>query len=159
MRCITLITLGLLGCGVGGVTTIPGSRISGEVPVELLGYVLDFQAEADARGRGLPEISVEFSQLSDPLLGGVCIHTWTTATRRHEARETRRVVISTDWWPRLGELQRTFLMRHELGHCYLGLEHAEEGWMRAVTPREDELQAEMTEEVRGDWDQLMFGGG
>ena len=86
---------------------------------QLLPYFERFVEEATARG-----VVVDFEQtpvegsiaaISEDRVAGQC--------QTNEAQGIRRLIIDRQYWINLSELEKEFLIFHELGHCYLERGH------------------------------------
>lgn len=84
-------------------------------------YYDDFAREAQARGievdYGDVPISASLSQTLNVNVAGTCL-------RRDNAENEIR--INRNYWNSADELEREFVMFHELGHCFLNRDHTEE---------------------------------
>lgn len=85
-------------------------------------YEQEFRELAEVYGWfTLPPVSIVFSDLSHkqgPVVG-LC----------YSSVRKRIVQIDYTFWQNSSETSRTTLIRHELGHCLLGRDHTENGYM------------------------------
>lgn len=126
MRYILLL-LFLTGCGGssgggGGNNTPdrPYQPLVYSVPIEVDQYVRSFKLEAEARGIVLPtNLIVRFvdSIESDPHSPLV---TWGYCQMGENAPE---ITLTMPIWNSSSDIAKELLLFHELGHCWLGLDH------------------------------------
>ena len=89
-----------------------------ETDAELIPYFDIFEEEAEKRG-----IEVDFVEANiEGLLQNIRSESVLGQCFRNE-RRPRKVVIDRDYWEGATEPERQFLIFHELGHCFLDLEH------------------------------------
>lgn len=90
------------------------------VDAALVSYFRTFEAEANARGIALDasfsEIEARFEYINEGNVVGQCWY------GRHGSNE---ILIDQAYWQRASNLNREFVVFHELGHCYLDRDHAE----------------------------------
>ena len=84
-------------------------------------YFTAFVEEASIRG-----IVVDFIQ--NPVSGSITeeLEDGISAQCQHDNDAPNRLLVSRLAWSRSNELQREFLVFHELGHCYLGRSHLDD---------------------------------
>lgn len=83
---------------------------------ELNDYFLRFQAEAALRG-----ITVDFDQAQiEGYLDDIEIE---NASGACQQGEPSFILVDRDWWAAADDLEKEFLIFHELGHCFLLREH------------------------------------
>lgn len=88
-----------------------------EVEAQLLPYFQSFQVEAAARGKTIDYSVKDLEGRIEPLEGnaiGQC---------RSNSLLPDEVIIDEDYWSNASELQREFVVFHELGHCMLDRSH------------------------------------
>lgn len=89
---------------------------------ELVPYVEIFKMEAAARGiefdNEAEKIEGYIQNIFDNGIGGVC--------RRHDEGRNRSIIIDKDYWEKSNELEREFVVFHELGHCFLLRDHLDD---------------------------------
>jgi len=88
------------------------------IPDEMLPYFIRFQEAGAQRGQevdyhSLP-INGQISSSLEATIRGQC---------QHEEKDPSRVVINSDYWTTATDLEKEFLIFHELGHCYLQRNH------------------------------------
>lgn len=91
------------------------------IDAELLEYIEVFEREAERRGM---EINVEALDVTAHVMNiqesnvlGQC-YTYSD--------DSRQIIIDQDSWEELDELEKEFLIMHELGHCVLNRGHADD---------------------------------
>lgn len=82
-------------------------------------YYDRFAIEAELQGFGnmnevLQSISATISDIDDDGVAGTC---------QYSSQMPNHVTIDADFWNRSGELNREFVVFHELGHCALVRDH------------------------------------
>ncbi len=86
--------------------------------ITLLSYVESFETEAELRGIYVDvssmDIQIGFSVIDENNIVGQCLH----YTDGH-----KEIWIDENYWTRLTELEKEYLMFHELGHCVLNRGH------------------------------------
>lgn len=89
-----------------------------QVDTSLQDYYERFIDEAFARGLDVEaatyQVNARIGEIPEPNVIGQC--SW-NQTHVHN------ILVDEDYWRTASDLQREFLMFHELGHCVLGLEH------------------------------------
>ncbi len=89
-----------------------------EVDTSLQDYYERFIDEAAVRGLDIEDatyqVNARIGEISEPNVIGQC--SW-NQTHVHN------ILVDEDYWRTASDLQREFLMFHELGHCVLGLDH------------------------------------
>lgn len=90
------------------------------VDEELQPYIDAFVDEAASRDIAIDfdsiQISAQLMFIRQRGVAGLC---------RRNQDPTNAIEISSSYWSRATELEREFVVFHELGHCYLGREHTE----------------------------------
>jgi hypothetical protein len=85
---------------------------------ELIGYLDRFMVEANVRGYKIDmdrmNLEINFTSTLVENVSGQCTHNTT---------KPNQVEISSSKWTNLNELQKEYLMFHELGHCILKRSH------------------------------------
>ncbi len=141
MRNSENITTGLSGNRTGHVTSLPVVRqmkvtvsiafllaLSScevepvatyiQVDTSLQDYYERFIDEAAVRGLDLEDatyqVNARIGEISEPNVIGQC--SWNQS-------HVHNILVDEDYWRTASDLQREFLMFHELGHCVLGLDH------------------------------------
>lgn len=86
---------------------------------QLLPYIEDFIFEANERDFDISidsiGIEVYFENISDPSVIGRCL--------RNEDGENESIAVDPVYWKQATELEREYVMFHELGHCVLNRPH------------------------------------
>ncbi len=132
---LIIIALTLAGCGR---TT----------DADFAPYVAEFRAAAQQHGRTIPEVPVVMGAYGEvpPTAMAMC---------EHYGKEPVRVVIAQQWWNHYAEqpVGRRLIIFHELGHCALGRDHANdrdsvmnEGWSKKLAAYEAKW-ADLVEEL------------
>jgi len=89
-----------------------------ETDPELIPYFDLFASEAAERGITVDyeasRVEGEIQDINDPAVLGQCF--------RNQDRP-RKVIIDETYWAGATELEREFLIFHELGHCFLDRDH------------------------------------
>lgn len=89
-----------------------------ETDAELIPYFQIFADEAALRGIEVDYVEARIEGLIQPIsrnqVLGQCF--------RNEERP-KKVIVDRDYWEGAEENERQFLIFHELGHCFLNLEH------------------------------------
>lgn len=84
-------------------------------------HFTNFEIEGQNRGLNVDldsdEIQGFMRSITDLGVVGQCIESQT---------EGKRIVIDSDRWRRLTNMEKEFIVFHELGHCYLGRGHTNE---------------------------------
>jgi len=110
--CFTLLTVVLNGC--------VKSETEAFVDNDLQEYFERFEAEAVSRGvtvnLSAAEIEGYIDNIANPNIAGQCTH---------NSNEPNVVTIDRNFWSGYNDLEKEYLVFHELGHCYLGREHLE----------------------------------
>ncbi len=106
---IILFLSALIGCAEDNAPT---------VNPELASYFSLFEEEARTRGVEIDltsqNISATFSDIESEHTQGVC---------NHYSDGSKQILIDITYWNNLRDIQKEFLVFHELGHCYLGRSH------------------------------------
>lgn len=87
---------------------------------DLLPYFERFESEGLARGREAPVtnlVSGRLTDLEDQNIAGRC---------EHYANSPNTILVDPQYWQTAGELEKEYLIFHELGHCYLQRSHLDE---------------------------------
>lgn len=92
---------------------------------QLTPYAKEFVTTSEAYGHPLviDNLSMHFGTNLGPDILGEC---W---AKNKGINGTPTVLISSELWPDLSEIERKAVVFHELGHCVLWLEH-DENWIR-----------------------------
>ncbi len=89
-----------------------------EVDTSLQDYYERFIDEAYVRGLDIEDatyqVNARIGEISEPNVIGQC--SWNQS-------HVHNILVDEDYWRTASDLQREFLMFHELGHCVLGLDH------------------------------------
>ena len=89
------------------------------IDAELLPYIESFIFEANERDFNLSidslGIEVKFENISDPSVIGRC--------QRNEDGENESIAVDPIYWKLATELEKEYVMFHELGHCVLNRPH------------------------------------
>jgi hypothetical protein len=98
------------------------------VDVELTPYVDSFRARYCKQTRCSRVESIRLGNVQgyvdDNQVVGIC------NVQRRWGRRVAQTVIDPVYWSTIGELEKTVLIWHELGHCYLNMEyHNPDGFM------------------------------
>ncbi|MDQ3017087.1 MAG: hypothetical protein M3R25_10280 [Bacteroidota bacterium] len=106
-----IVILTIYGCE-------PDAAISYVVETPLQDYFERFIDEAAVRGREVEDetyqVSARIDEIKEPNVIGQC--SW-------NQNNAHNIVVDEDYWKTASDLQREFLVFHELGHCVLGKEH------------------------------------
>ncbi|MEM9819508.1 MAG: putative metallopeptidase [Bacteroidota bacterium] len=88
------------------------------VDSDLQEYFERFEVEAASRGIVIDltaaEIEGYIDNIANPNVAGQCTH---------NSHQPDRVTIDQNYWSRYSDLEKEFLVFHELGHCYLDRGH------------------------------------
>ncbi len=89
---------------------------------DLLPYIESFVFEANERDYPITiesiDIEVKFENIADPSVIGRCL--------RSETGENLGIAVDPIYWKLASELEREYVMFHELGHCVLNRSHTSE---------------------------------
>lgn len=112
---ILLVGSGFVACSADETDTIDP---------ELLTYFERFESEANARN-----IIIDFDKLG--ISGQIVSIRGSTIVGQCVTNDDGpdRILIEQDYWKNLSDLQREFLVFHELGHCALGRIHNDEKYL------------------------------
>ena len=112
-----LIALSLTACAIDDNDLGNGENL---IDTELQAFVDDFEAEALSRGYAIDidalGVRVELADISQNNVAGACYH---------NRDDPGRIEIDALFYNRMTNLQREFVVFHELGHCVLGRDHSE----------------------------------
>jgi len=90
----------------------------GSIDSELIEFIDIFEQEAEDRGIvidvGSLELTAHFMDIDEDNIVGQCIS---------YSDATREIVIDNQYWRGLNQLEKEYIMMHELGHCVLGRDH------------------------------------
>lgn len=86
----------------------------------------EFYNEANARGCIVAPVEIYFAEL-EPEIAGYCVPKF-------------GILLNSERWKELGDLQRKELVFHELAHCVFGAEHQQLGLMTPSMNSENELE-------------------
>ena len=89
-----------------------------ETDAELIPYFEIFEEEGEKRGIEVDFVAANIEGLIQDINRGSVLG----QCFRNE-RRPRKVIIDREYWEDANEQERQFLIFHELGHCFLGLEH------------------------------------
>jgi hypothetical protein len=94
--------------------------VTNVVDSELQTYVNTFEAEAAARGMSFDiesmGIAVELMPIDEQNVAGVCYYS---------SNHPGRIEIDLQIWQQMGDLDREYVVFHELGHCAMNRDHSE----------------------------------
>ncbi len=93
-------------------------EVQGNISDEISPYMDKFIEEGELRGLNIEinynNLSASVSAISDSGVIGQCVS---------YSNEHQEILISEDFWNSATELNKEFLVFHELGHCILGRSH------------------------------------
>ncbi|MEM8907356.1 MAG: putative metallopeptidase [Bacteroidota bacterium] len=115
----------LASCGVLVLTLAGCSEESGQVDLlvesELQAYIDRFEEEAALRGQTVDwstqQLEAQIQEIINPTVAGQC-------TRHDDSPNV--IIIDSSTWRDASDLEKEYLVFHELGHCYLNRGHRDE---------------------------------
>lgn len=113
--------LGLVLFGLASCSNSDEDTVAFFIEAELQVYFDRFEVEAAQRGLIIDlqsaQVSGEISEIADPGVAGQCTS---------NSDEPNLVTIDKSTWNSLRDLEKEYLVFHELGHCYLNRGHFDE---------------------------------
>jgi hypothetical protein len=109
-----LLLIGLNGCQTEEITPAV------EIDAQLAPFFERFESEALQRGLEAPvtgQVSGRLTTIEESGVAGRCEH----YTNRPNA-----VLVDQSYWQKASELQKEYLVFHELGHCFLQRSHLDD---------------------------------
>lgn len=116
-----LVTLLFVSCQKENTLLVTATKTYPEVQTELWIYFQRFEKAASDRGITIDLTSHHIHGKIEPLqtsaMIGIC---------HYDPNAPTRIIIDEAFWTRASSLRREMIVFHELGHCYLELEHQDE---------------------------------
>lgn len=89
---------------------------------ELVPFIESFKSEAALRG-------IEFNNNEEKIEGylqRINVNGVAGLCRRHDEGRNRSIIVDKTYWNQANDLEREYVVYHELGHCFLLRDHQDE---------------------------------